>query len=88
MSEKELVVRYNVKRIRDSVMLCDAKWSIGYKCNRKGRSVLLTRGMRERKSYPLMNCLDIRLRNPLDSDRLNSVMHITSPKTLKIRGDK
>lgn len=68
---------------------CDDKWSLGHRCKRRELSVLLTREEEPElspQSSKLEETLEVRPNSPQPKISLNSVLGITSPRTLKLLG--
>nr|ACY01928.1 hypothetical protein [Beta vulgaris] len=88
LSEKEL----QYKREHGLCFRCDEKWAIGHRCKKKELSILLGHEEEEEEYGSLME--NIQPAHPDDSQleihspeiSLNSVMGISSPKTLKMEG--
>lgn len=74
LSEKEL----QSKRERGLCFRCDEKWNVGHRCRRRELSVLLASEEEELEEGDEAN--------PTTEICLNSVLGITNPKTLKLKG--
>lgn len=81
-----------VKRAKGLCYRCDDKWSIGHKCKRKELSVLLTcegeeeEQMTSPQSQFSEELIEVRPNSPQPEISLNSVMGLTSPRTMKLMG--
>lgn len=88
LTDKEL----QVKREKGLCYRCDDKWSLGHRCKRKELSVLLTceKDDEETEVIPISQgseeCVKVNFELTHPEISLNSVMGITSPKTLKLLG--
>lgn len=89
LSDKEL----QEKRAKGLCFRCDSKWGVGHKCQRKELSVLVTQeegsGQEdERGSGEMESDGEGVQEDEIHSEvSLNSVVGITSPRTVKIRGE-
>lgn len=88
LNEKEL----QKKRAKGLCFRCDGKWSIGYKCQRKELSVLLTpqdegSGEDDSGTMELEGEVETGQQKVLPKISLNSVVDFTSLKTFKVRGE-
>lgn len=81
-----------LKRAKGLCYRCDDRWSIGHKCKRKELSVLLACEGEEDEPLtsppsPLSEDLtEVGTVSPLPEISLNSVMGLTSPRTMKLMG--
>ncbi|XP_074377189.1 uncharacterized protein LOC141718709 [Apium graveolens] len=88
LSEKELQYKWE----KGLCFKYDDKWVIGHKCRRKELSVLLTQGEDDNESEPSLDSPKSEGTRELVSEEirpeisLNSVIGITSPKTMKLKG--
>ena len=83
---------YQRKRERGICYRCDDKWSPGHRCKRKELNVLLTcdeEGITEEEPEPEITPdpeLEVAELNQVIEVSLNSVVGLTNPKTMKVRG--
>lgn len=88
LSEKEL----QYKREHGLCFRCDEKWAVGHRCKKKELSILLGHEEEEEEFGPIMEDIQSdhldnpQLEIPSPEISLNSVMGISSPKTLKMEG--